>query len=102
MRPLSLLGILFTLFVLIAACGQSDAKQKDRINPAELVYHVPEMHCDRCVKSISTALAELPGVDSVHVSLDSYTAYVKVDTSSSNKATLVKTIEGLGYSASLQ
>lgn len=91
-RWLGLTAILLTF----AACAGEPNRQP---SPADLVYSVPEMHCDGCVKSISTALADLPGVDSVHVSLNDYTAFLRVDTVKVSTKTIVSTIEGLGYTA---
>lgn len=97
-RPISFILVCGLLFVgLGTAC--SNETDGNEVVLTEITYKVPEMHCDGCVRSISTALSQLPGVDSVNVSLDNYTAYVKVDTLRSSTSTLKETIEGLGYSA---
>jgi copper chaperone CopZ len=90
------LMVIIGLISFLPSCTKKDASINSTV---EIVYSVPEMHCDGCVRSISTALNQLPGVDSVNVSLESYTAFIKVDTLSSSPFAIQQTIEGLGYSA---
>lgn len=96
-------GMLFLASILAVSCAQQNSPDGERaIAKKEIVYSVPAMHCDGCVRSISDALANLPGIDSVNVQLDSYTAYVRVDTTQSDAKTIAKTIDGLGYTATRQ
>jgi|AntRauMFilla1563_2_1112583.scaffolds.fasta_scaffold00569_6 copper chaperone CopZ len=99
---------LFTLSILLITlvgfgCSQQGGNENERaIVKKEIVYSVPAIHCDGCVRSITDALTDLPGIDSVSVQLDSFTAYVRVDTTQSDAATVAKTIDGLGYTSTRQ
>jgi len=99
---LSILSILL-LSLLGFGCSQQGSNENERaIVKKEIIYSVPAIHCDGCVRSITDALTDLPGIDSVSVQLDSFTAYVRVDTTQSDAATVAKTIDGLGYTSTRQ
>lgn len=90
--------------IFVAGCSQqgNHSEESKALATKEIVYSVPAMHCDGCVRSITDALNQLPGIDSVNVQLDNYTAYVRVDTTQSDAAKVAETIDGLGYTATRQ
>lgn len=90
--------LVFTLVFLTECAKEVDPAQ----SMVEITYNIPEMHCDGCVRSISTALNQLEGIDSVQVSLENFQAFVRVDTVISSNAEIKQTIKGLGYSAARQ
>lgn len=95
----AILGMVLIACISVGCSQQGGTDTKRAIAKKEIVYSVPAMHCDGCVRAISDALTNLPGIDSVNVQLENYTAYVRVDTTKSDAATIAKTIDGLGYTA---
>lgn len=94
------MGIILVVISIAVSCTQQNSPDSERaIAKKEIIYSVPAMHCDGCVRSITDALNSLPGMDSVHVELASYTAYVRVDTTQSDASTIASTIDALGCTA---
>jgi len=58
---------------------------------------VPEIHCDRCKRSIEGALRPLGGVASAQVDVDSRTVTVSYDEAAVARPQLVGAIEAQGY-----
>ncbi|QDA32405.1 heavy metal translocating P-type ATPase [Thermococcus indicus] len=63
----------------------------------ELTLKVNGMTCAMCVKTIETALKELPGVKEATANLNSESVYVKFDESEVGLNMIIATIEELGY-----
>ncbi|WP_148882239.1 heavy metal translocating P-type ATPase [Thermococcus aciditolerans] len=63
----------------------------------ELVLKVNGMTCAMCVKTIETALMELPGVKEATANLNSESVHVKFDESEVGLNMIIATIEELGY-----
>lgn len=63
----------------------------------ELTLKVEGMTCAMCVKTIETALRELPGVKEARANLNSESVYVKFDESDVRLNEIISTIEELGY-----
>jgi copper chaperone len=63
----------------------------------EITYTVPEMSCGHCKQAVSSELAEVAGVDSVDVDLD--TKLVTVRGHELDDAELRAAIEEAGYEA---
>ena len=61
---------------------------------------IPDMMCENCVKHIKEGLLSNQDVVSADVSLEKKEAAIIMDKSSDIQA-LIKTIEGLGYQASI-
>lgn len=61
---------------------------------------IPDMMCENCVRHIKEGLSSNPDVVSADVSLEKKEAVIIMDKSSDIQA-LIKTIEGLGYQASI-
>lgn len=61
---------------------------------------IPDMMCENCVRHIKDGLSSNPDVVSTDVSLEKKEAVIIMDKSSDIQA-LIKTIEGLGYQASI-
>jgi copper chaperone CopZ len=78
--------------LLAVACGSSSPAQN-----ATLDLTVDGMHCSGCVEAITAEVREVPGVESVAVSLEGHSAQVMVD-SPSRRDAVVRAISGLGYS----
>ena len=60
-------------------------------------YHVPEMHCDACEKSIRKALSDLPGVGRVAVDLDDRQVEVEFDDRQTDVLAIKDRIERAGF-----
>src|SRR2546425_599106 len=63
----------------------------------KLEIPVRGMDCAECTLHVQHALADLPGVDDVHVLLSSEKAVLQVDPALVNLATIRKAVEGAGY-----
>ena len=65
------------------------------------VLIVDGMSCDACVRHVTNALKNVPGVESAEVSLSNGNAFVSFDPTLANVPALVEVIEEEGYSARL-
>jgi copper chaperone len=62
-------------------------------------FAVAGMHCGGCVKSVTRAVSELPGVQAVEVSLEQNAAIVEYDGAATGPAAIVTAIEAAGFEA---
>jgi copper chaperone len=60
------------------------------------VYRVPDVSCQHCVRAITGELQKIPGVESVHVDLDTKLVTVAADESVSDEQ-IRAGIEEAGY-----
>jgi copper chaperone len=63
----------------------------------KLTLHVLGMSCQHCVKAITKAVGELPGVANVSVDLAAKTATVEYDSAQCSVETIRQEIEDQGY-----
>ncbi|MFQ5481678.1 MAG: heavy-metal-associated domain-containing protein [Nitrospinaceae bacterium] len=64
---------------------------------AEKVIHVEGMSCDHCVKTVTEALQELPGVRAVSVDLGKKEVRVEVEESGVEDAEISSKIVAAGF-----
>jgi copper ion binding protein len=62
-------------------------------------FAVEVMHCQGCVRSVTGAVKQVPGVASVDVSLEKKAATVAFDATQATPAAIVAAIEGAGFEA---
>ncbi len=62
-------------------------------------FAVTGMHCGGCVKSVTRAVSQLPGVRTVEVSLERNAASVEYDGVATGPAAIVAAIEAAGFGA---
>ena len=62
-------------------------------------FVVDGMHCDGCVKSVTRAVRQMPGVKQVVVSLPDKRATVDYDGAAVNPAEIIGAIVGAGFLA---
>jgi copper ion binding protein len=60
---------------------------------------VDGMTCNGCVRSVTNAISQVPGVSKVDVSLAGKSATVDYDAASTTAAAIVAAIEGAGFDA---
>lgn len=60
-------------------------------------FAISGMTCGGCVKSVQNALAQIEGVNSVHVSLEQHNAVIEFDESKTNTQALAEAIEDAGF-----
>ena len=65
------------------------------------VINVEGMTCGGCVKSVDSAVSQLPGVQSVDVDLEGNKASVTYDASTVTVEAIVEAIEDAGFDASV-
>ena len=63
-------------------------------------FSVKGMHCGGCMKSVTGAVAGLPGVRKVDVSLEKMAATIEYDATAIAPAAIVAAIEAAGFDAS--
>jgi copper chaperone len=63
-------------------------------------FEVRGMHCGGCVKSVTRAVSQVPGVQAVEVSLERNAATVEYDGATVAPAAIVAAIEAAGFEAS--
>lgn len=86
--------LLFNALVLKRVCHKST---KNNINNSVMntrVYHIEGMNCNHCRMAAEKALSSVPGVESVHVDLDSKEARV---TGTADEALLSKAVSEVGF-----
>lgn len=66
-------------------------------NVTEADIKVTGMTCHHCVMNVTEALQEVPGVETVEVSLDEERAHVAYDPGATNLEALAHAIEEAGY-----
>jgi copper chaperone CopZ len=76
--------------------SESSAKQAKTVQVS-----VKGMSCMSCVRTITTAVEKLPGVESCKVELEQDKATVTLFTDSTSTEKLLSTIEEAGYTAAL-
>ena len=74
--------------------------KKKIVDTKKVTLLIPDMMCENCVRHIKEGLSSNPDVVSTDVSLEKKEAVIIMDKSSDIQA-LIKTIEGLGYQASI-
>ena len=74
--------------------------KKKIVDTKKVTLLIPDMMCENCVRHIKEGLSLNPDVVSTDVSLEKKEAVIIMDKSSDIQA-LIKTIEGLGYQASI-
>ena len=62
-------------------------------------FAVEGMHCGGCIKSVTGAIARLPGVSKVEVSLEKKAATVEYDDTTVKAGAIVAAIEAAGFEA---
>ncbi len=62
-------------------------------------FVVDGMHCDGCVRSVTRAVTQMPGVKEIAVSLADKRATVSYDGAAVNPAEIVAAINGVGFLA---
>jgi copper chaperone len=65
-------------------------------------FAVDGMSCGGCVKSVTRAVAQLPGVQKVDVSLERKAATIEYDSAAVDAAAIVKAIEAAGFGAAVR
>ena len=63
-------------------------------------FEVRGMHCGGCVKSVTRAVSQVPGVQAVEVSLEKRAAAVQYDDAVVAPAAIIAAIEAAGFEAS--
>lgn len=69
-------------------------------NIQEVKFNVSGMTCSSCEEYVKHAVNELPGIVNVSANSDEGIANVKFDNSKTDKATIIKAIDGTGYKVS--
>lgn len=67
-----------------------------------ITLNIPEMHCESCPKLIKITLLEINGIDEVSASLDTKTVVVTFDPKKISIASIISSIDEIGYTASLK
>ena len=68
-------------------------------NTVKKEFAVDGMSCGGCVKSVTRAVSQLPGVQKVDVSLEKKAATIEYDGAATNPAAIVAAIEAAGFEA---
>jgi len=96
--------LIYLAFVIVfTACNsankpaQTEQTETKTVAMTEAKIHVSGMHCDNCVASVTKGINELPGIDSVSVSLSDSTAFVIFDPSKADIEKISEAIEARGY-----
>ncbi len=74
------------------------AQNKKAVELQDVTF-VTSMDCEKCVKKINANIAFEKGVKELKTNLENKTVYIKFDTAKTDKESLRKAIEKLGYTA---
>lgn len=93
------------LLPLLVGCGEQPEAEPEPeatgpTSTREVRLAVEGMTCEGCVNSVKSKLAQMPGIDSVNVSLEDKAATVRCAESVTD-AMLVAAVEALRYEASI-
>lgn len=70
------------------------------VNLKEIVWHIPDIECEGCVRSIHHALDDIEGVQQVEVDLLRKTVRVVFDATTVEAAQLQRALEAAGFTPS--
>jgi copper chaperone len=63
----------------------------------EVKLNVPDVECDHCIHTVTTALKELQGVDEVNVDLATKKVDVRYDAAKVNEQKIREALDEAGY-----
>ncbi len=91
---------LAALMLIFGSCKQkSSESQKNASNtiPVSIELSVTGMHCMGCVETVRSSIAQLEGIDTVSVSLDSARAWVTYKPGKADSVKIREAVELNGY-----
>ncbi len=93
--------IAFALLLSVAAfAGEKKEQHKmDMSHPGHAMINVPTVLCDNCVKTVTTAVKKVDGVESITIDLDKKIAHVNFDPDKVKLIDIEKAIAASGYDA---
>ena len=80
----------------ITADAQTKRSQKKEV---EVTFSIPDIDCHNCVQKIESKMPYEKGVRDMKVSLENKTIWISFEEAKTNKATLAKALDKLGYPA---
>ena len=90
-----LLPLLSLITLLLASCSQATADIQT------VKVEIKGMTCENCVNGITTAMTDLPGMESCSVDLDGEQATITLDANTLTPEQAVTRINQLGFTATL-
>jgi len=95
-NEISLFLKIISTILLLAIMGYSLLNKHKIIKDVDMEYrfYVPDMTCKHCQMTIENSLKKLPGIENVVISLANKTVSVDGEV---DKNTIIKQIEGIGY-----
>lgn len=97
--------LIYLIVVVAFVSCQSGSKKVEHnesaietVQVVEATINIRGMHCNNCVVSVEKGVNELPGIESVAVSLNDSNVIVKFDTSKTDRKAIEQAIEKRGYS----
>jgi copper chaperone len=66
-------------------------------NVQEIVLSVPDVSCQHCVKTINSALGQLPGVEAVSTDIPTKTVHLRYDPDQLPMEKIEATLDDAGY-----
>ncbi len=63
----------------------------------DVTLSVPDVSCEHCVKTINTALGELPGVESVETDIPTKMVHLRYNPALLSMETVEATLDDAGY-----
>jgi len=97
MKKLIVLAMMLT--VAAFAGEKKDMHKMDMSKGGHVMINVPTVQCDNCVKTITTALNKVDGVESVHIDLEKKIAHINYDAKKVKVEDIRKAIAAAGYDA---
>ncbi|MFZ5830122.1 MAG: cation transporter [Planctomycetota bacterium] len=83
------------LSVTLAGCARESGAEASE----PVVFEIEGMTCDGCVRTVLTALRQVPGVQSAEVSLEKEQAFVVADANGFDEKSVLAAVRDAGYQA---
>lgn len=93
--------LILAMATVFACCvaTQAQAQEKKQDPKTEEITFLTNIDCANCAKKISDKLPFEKGIKDMKVDVDKKTVWIKFQPQKTNKATLQKAIEKIGYTA---
>ncbi len=69
-------------------------------NVQDIVFSVPDVSCEHCVKTVNGALGTLPGVEAVSTDIPTKSVHLRYDSSQLSMENIETVLDDAGYTVS--
>lgn len=85
--------------VLISSVNAEAQSKKNQKKEVEVTFSIPDIDCHNCVQKIESKIPYEKGVKDMKVSLEGKTIWISYEEAKTNKESLAKALDKLGFPA---